>query len=125
MGLLEATGNKEAAGDIMADVIKARVANELTVDDNLAIVGNLSVDTIRSNVASPSKLTLDDNVQNNQDLACFGTLKLGGTVSSAGKVVIAGVPQNIPNEETALSLVGNNSSIKVEMENLGGGKTTK
>jgi len=122
-GNVDIAGNLNVSGAFIAcDTIKASVANEMTIDDDVAINGALLVDTIRSSVAS--QLTLDDNVQINQDLVCSGTLRLG-SASSAGRVVIAGGPQNFPNEETALKLIGNNSSIKVEMENLGGGKTTK
>ena len=106
-------------GALLTDTIKARVAQELTIDDNVVVSGVLLADTIRSSVAS--ELTLDDNVHINQDLVCDGTLRLG-SASSAGKVVIAGGPQNLPNEETALRIAGSNSSIKMEMENLNGGK---
>ena len=106
----------EVNSAILCDTIKARVANELTIDDNVAISGVLNVDTIQSNLASPSNITINDNVQINQNLVCNGSLRLG-TASSAAKVVIAGGPQNIPNEETAIRVSSGLNNVKIELEN--------
>ena len=70
--------------------------------------------------SSSSRITLNDTVQINQDLFCNGFLRLG-SLSSEGKVVINGGPQNVPNEETALKISGGNSSVKLEMDNWSGG----